>query len=272
MTIYPNISIVAVDLDETIVRSTDWTISERTLEALRQWRVVRGPVVIATGRPPRWTRRIPEELHSLPWICYNGAVAYEDGEEVYRNMIAPDVVHRLVDFLQKEANGYRLALEIDDVLYSNQPIERRNDVQVVADLRTVAEQQAAKILMQMEPYRLYKTALETMAQGAVFLVSERVGMVQIMAPNTSKGTALQALVRRWGCSMQNVVSFGDDVNDVEMIRDSALGVAMSNAVSEVHDVADRVTLSNNEEGVAIVLEEMLGVSTNKEGAADDSNP
>ena len=252
-----NITIVAVDLDDTIVRSIDWKISERTLAVFRRWRAERGPVVIATGRPPRWTRRIPEELHSWPWVCYNGAIAYEDGQEIYRNMIAPDVVKPIVQFLQENAQGVRFGLEIDDIHYSNQQVEGRKDVEVVDDLLAMAERPAAKILLPLEQFIQYQAQLEVMAKGAAFLVSEKVSMVQVQAPNASKGAALQNLVGRWGNTLQNVVAFGDDVNDIEMIRDSALGVAMSNAVSEVHAVADRVTLSNNEDGVAIVLEEML---------------
>jgi hydroxymethylpyrimidine pyrophosphatase-like HAD family hydrolase len=54
-----------------------------------------------------------------------------------------------------------------------------------------------------------------------------------------------------------VVAFGDDVNDVEMVAEAGLGVAMDNAVDAVKAVADRITLSNDEDGVAVVLEELI---------------
>ena len=72
---------VATDLDDTLIRN-DWKVSDRTVELLYRWRDERGPVVIATGRPPRMTRKIREELHEFPWICYNGAIAYEEGQEI----------------------------------------------------------------------------------------------------------------------------------------------------------------------------------------------
>ena len=55
----------------------------------------------------------------------------------------------------------------------------------------------------------------------------------------------------------HVISFGDDVNDVEMVAEAGLGVAMANAVPEVMAVADRITASNTEDGVAVVLEEFV---------------
>ena len=57
--------------------------------------------------------------------------------------------------------------------------------------------------------------------------------------------------------MDDVISFGDDVNDVEMVAEAGLGVAMANAVPEVIEVADRITASNTEDGVAVVLEEFF---------------
>ncbi|MDE0463623.1 MAG: HAD hydrolase family protein, partial [Caldilineaceae bacterium] len=66
------------------------------------------------------------------------------------------------------------------------------------------------------------------------------------------------LLERWGVGMEAVISFGDDVNDVEMVAEAGLGVAMSNAVPEVKAAADRMTVSNKEDGVAVVLEEFLG--------------
>ena len=247
--------LAAVDLDETIVRS-DHTVSSRTIELFHQWRETRGPVVIATGRPPRWTRRIPDELHAFPWICYNGAVAYEDGREIYRHDIALETVRDLVELFQAEAPGGRLGLEIDDILYINQDLGRP-DAEVVDDLLGVADRPAAKILVALEDFQRISREHARRFQEVQPLVSEKVSLVQIMAQGASKGTALSTLVARWQLTMQNVVAFGDDVNDVEMVRDSGWGVAMSNAVPEVKAVANCVTGSNDEDGVAAVLEELL---------------
>lgn len=247
--------LVAVDLDETIVRS-DRTISPYTIDLFHEWRAERGPVVIATGRPPRWTRNIPDELHEFPWICYNGAIAFEAGAEIYRHDIELDTVRELLELFSKEAPGGRLGLEVNDILYMNQDLGR-TDVEVVADLLSVADRPAAKILVALEDYLRLSTTHAERFQKLQPLVSEKVAFVQIMALGASKGMALSKLVHRWRLDMHNVVAFGDDVNDVEMVRDSGFGVAMSNAVPEVKAVADHITVSHDEDGVAVVLEELL---------------
>lgn len=250
-------NIVATDLDDTLIRHEDWKVSHRGRTALHKWADTRGPVIIATGRPPRWTRKIHESLHSLPWICYNGAVAYENGELIYENLISVEVMREVVKLFAADAPDARVGLEIDDKLYINQPIDRPDSFHV-PDLLSVADRPAAKLLLSTPDYHALSDQLEQFADEAKSLVSDRVSLVQMMATSVSKGDTLKMLMQKWGRSMDEIVSFGDDVNDVEMLRDSGLGVAVENAVPEVLAVADRVTASNNDDGVAIVLEELMG--------------
>jgi 5-amino-6-(5-phospho-D-ribitylamino)uracil phosphatase len=249
------ISVAAVDLDDTIVRS-DGTISDRTLEALWRWEESGRHVVIATGRPPRSTRKIPAKLHHLPWICYNGAVIHHGEEILYEDMIAGEHARQIVQSILAVAPDCRLGLEIADVLYVNQPLDRP-DVRHVADLLSVATQPAAKVLLSLEQYNAVQPLLAALPETTKVLLSEKYNLAQIMPYTSSKERALIHLVEGWGLTMQHVVAFGDDTNDVEMIAAAGIGVAMDNAVPEVKAVADRVTASNDEDGVALVLEELM---------------
>ena len=65
------------------------------------------------------------------------------------------------------------------------------------------------------------------------------------------------LAEKLGISLQDIVSFGDDLNDREMLQISGMGVAVSNAVKEVKEIADDVTLSNDEDGVADWIEKNI---------------
>lgn len=250
------LSVVAVDLDDTIVRS-DWTVSARTLRVLDEWHRRRGPVIIATGRPPRWTRRIPDALHVHPWICYNGAVAHnEAGEIIYRSLVPSDAARTIINQFQDRDPTCWLGLEIEDTLYINQADERP-DATVVDDLLRFVDQPISKVLFQAEKAEELPEYLALLPEDVRALVSTKVALVQVMGRTTSKGAALAEMVKRWDLSLENVVSFGDDVNDVEMIEHCGLGVAMSNAVDEVKAVADMATASNDEDGVALVLEQLL---------------
>jgi Cof subfamily protein (haloacid dehalogenase superfamily) len=249
------ISVVAVDLDDTIVRS-DGTISDRTLDALHAWENAGKRVVIATGRPPRMTRKIPDKLHHLPWICYNGAVIHQGEEVLYEDLISSEDTYRIVESILRANPDVRVGLEIGDILYINQPLDRIG-AKHIADLLEVANQPAAKVILTLEHYQAVEPLLEVLPQSARVLLSEKYNLAQIMPVATSKERALRHLMAHWDLSMENVVAFGDDTNDVEMVAEAGIGVAMDNAVPEVKAVADRITASNDEDGVALVLEELL---------------
>ncbi|MFZ1752612.1 MAG: Cof-type HAD-IIB family hydrolase [Caldilineaceae bacterium] len=249
------ISVIAVDLDETLLRN-DGSVSPRSLAALADWENAGHRAVIATGRPPRSARRIPEPLLHLPCVCYNGAAIYQNGTQSYAQTIAAPDARWIVERLLAAGLSGWIGIEIDDVLYINQRSERWGHV-YTPDLLTVAEQPAAKILLSMRDYLAAESTMKALPDSSKVLLSEKYDLAQIMPIQSSKATALHHLMSEWGISMDHVAAFGDDVNDVEMVAEAGLGVAMDNAVDEVKAVADRITASNDRDGVALVVEELL---------------
>jgi hydroxymethylpyrimidine pyrophosphatase-like HAD family hydrolase len=81
--------------------------------------------------------------------------------------------------------------------------------------------------------------------------------------------ALQVVLEGMGYGLENAMAFGDDVNDVGMVARSGIGVAVANAVPEVHAVADRITRSNDEDGVAMVIEELLAARARRVAPAGE---
>jgi Cof subfamily protein (haloacid dehalogenase superfamily) len=81
--------------------------------------------------------------------------------------------------------------------------------------------------------------------------------IEFMPPGTNKGAALQFLAHKLGIDMKNVMALGDNLNDMEMIRDAGYGVAMDNALDRVKEKADWVTASADEDGVALAIERIL---------------
>ena len=251
------ISVVAVDLDETLLRS-DRSVSPRTLDALAAWETAGNRLVIATGRPPRSARRIPDPLRHLPCICYNGAAIYLNDRPHYTRTIPARDAWQIVDFLLTTLPEGRVGIEIDDVLYVNRPTDRPG-CQYTPDLLGMAARPAAKILMSMTEYLAADPSADGLPDSAQVLLSEKYDLAQIMPSQSSKATALRHLTDEWGVSMRHVAAFGDDVNDVDMVQAAGLGVAMANAVVEVKAVADRITASNDADGVAVVVEELLEI-------------
>ncbi|MEX1020160.1 MAG: HAD family hydrolase [Litorilinea sp.] len=252
----PTPQIAAIDMDDTLLR-TDKSISPATLDALLAWLDAGRRLVIATGRPPRRiVDSLPPALQHVPWVAYNGAIAGENGAVVLEDYLAVAHTHTVLDLLFETIPGLVLGLEIDDVIYFNQPLE--NIVgEVVEDLKTIATRPAAKILFRLDDFAPMRAVEPRLPAGTRIILSEKYHLVQIMSASADKATALAHLATRWGLDMSHMVAFGDDTNDVGMVAEAGLGVAVENAVAEVLAVADYVTHSNNDDGVAAVLQTLL---------------
>ncbi len=85
----------------------------------------------------------------------------------------------------------------------------------------------------------------------------KLSLIEAFAPPVNKWYGIEKLCRKWGLDRTRTVAVGDDVNDLEMIRQAALGVAMGNAKPEVKAAARKVTATNEECGVAVLIEELL---------------
>ena len=85
---------------------------------------------------------------------------------------------------------------------------------------------------------------------------EEYWMLQFIPNGASKGKAVMELAKQLGMDKSQVMSFGDSYNDIEMITESGIGIAMGNACESLKEVADYITLSNDEDGVAVILEKM----------------
>jgi len=253
------LTVAAIDLDDTLLRS-DGSISARTLDALRAWRAKGHRIVIATGRPRRTIDTVlPLELSDAPVISYNGAEIYAKGQKLYDNLIPAAAARTIVERCLALAPDAEIGVEIDNVLYLNRP-SKRPRLYEVADLLELTHQPCAKVLVFADELAVLDPLLAELPAGARALHSGRYRFLQILGETVDKAEALRFLVTDWGLTMANVVAFGDDTNDVDMVRMSGLGVAMSNAVEEVLAVAQRVTTTNDEDGVALVLEELLNSS------------
>lgn len=81
--------------------------------------------------------------------------------------------------------------------------------------------------------------------------------IEYLPDNTNKGTALAYLCKYLGCDIKETVAFGDQENDIEMLTLSGLGIAMENAQNHVKETADRITLTNDDSGVGVALNELF---------------
>jgi Cof subfamily protein (haloacid dehalogenase superfamily) len=261
-------AVVATDLDGTIVRS-DGTISARTKAALAVASDAGALLVIATGRPPRWLPGIADATghHGLA-ICGNGAVVYDlETEQVVESRpIAAQDIPRLIAQLRAAVPGISFALERVDGQFAHEvdyhPRWEPEAETLVGELDgAVLTGPVSKLLARREGMGSDElTALARAAvDGSVASVTHSSidGLLEISATGVTKATTLADLLSARGLGAADVVAFGDMPNDLEMLVWAGHGVAVANAHPDVLAVADEVTTSNDDDGVALVLERLF---------------
>jgi Cof subfamily protein (haloacid dehalogenase superfamily) len=254
--------LVATDIDGTLIH-TDGTLSARTLSVLAALPV---PAVLVTGRPVRWLRQLYDQMpEPLPAICANGAVVYDpDTDEILR--AEPLSVELLLDVtkrLREAVPDIALAVEVEDgrsFRYEEAwPVRWEGEhrlVRVLATPEELTSVPAVKLLVRSathQPDEFYALVSETLGDLATATHSSSSALVEISAAGVTKAAGLAWLCAREGIAAEHVLAFGDMPNDVPMLSWAGHSVAMANAHPAVREVADEVTLTNDEDGVAVYL-------------------
>jgi Cof subfamily protein (haloacid dehalogenase superfamily) len=255
--------VVATDLDGTIVRS-DGEISARTRDALTVAEQAGALVVLVTGRPPRWLDGVADATghHGLA-ICANGAIVYDLHTEriVETHPLSVEIARELVAQLRGAIPGLGFAVETADDGFAHEAAYRPKwsvDTDPVASADELLTQPLVKLLArhpELDSDALLAAAREAVGVEAANLThSSRDGLLEISAAGVSKATTLAALCEEHGMSAAQTIAFGDMPNDIPMLSWAGRAVAVANAHPEVLEIVDEVTASNDDDGVAVVLE------------------
>jgi hypothetical protein len=261
-------AVVATDLDGTVVRS-DGTISERTREALAIARRAGALVIVVTGRPPRWLGGIAEAVGEAGLaICANGALVYDlsAGAVVDASPIPDEVARAAMPALRAAIPDLHFAVECVDGQFVHEPgyVPRWTpETGTIADeIMTSIATPVAKILGRREGLgsdELLAMAESAIGEGVVSLTHSSIdGLLEINAFGVTKASTLERLLSGRGLAASDVVAFGDMPNDLELLQWAGHGVAVANAHPDVLAVVDEVTASNDDDGVAEVLERLFG--------------
>ena len=266
--------LILTDLDGTLLRD-DKSLSPANRTSLVRAAAQGAEVVVATGR---FFGGIPRELLELPFLRYfilmNGAKVYDRREDrvLYRSEIPLAQAERVMDLLEpldctvdcyQNDVGWMERRYFDRLdYYVTDPVSRamvRSHRRPVDDLRaqvraggnTVQKMQAYFPHLELRPRVM--ALLRREVPGVVQSVSLPTNL-ELNAAGATKGAALAALCRALGLDPLDTAAFGDGTNDVSMLAAAGVGVAMANGAPETRQAADLVTASNQEDGVALVLD------------------
>nr|WP_041484314.1 Cof-type HAD-IIB family hydrolase [Desulfitobacterium metallireducens] len=255
-----------MDMDDTLLRE-DWTISERTVQAIRQAQGKGVYVTIATGRMPASVRPYAQQLElDVPVITYNGAMVQEALSEkvLYRKVIPIETAQNIINWLLLKEVHFQVYLKdqvfVEEMNEWSRSYERATRVPIIEtnlqERLALEKEGVEKILLFGEPEILkgWDDKFNLQYEGKIRTTKSKPNFLELIHSEVSKGVALSSLAKRLGVKQEEVLAVGDSLNDLEMIQYAGMGVAMGNARQEVKEVANVVTSTNQEDGVAKAIE------------------
>ena len=266
-----NYKLICTDIDGTLLNK-DRELSEKTIKQVQ--RIAPLPFVLISSRMPKAMHHLQEQFKntSTPLIAYNGGLVLDNDIVLHSTFINNDVLEVIIN--QCLETEIHLSLYYADEWYvpsmdywANREANNTKVAPIVKSNKAVLskwkdEGKGAHKIMCMgdeaEIDVLYK-ALEKEYSNEIMLYRSKPTYIEISHKSISKKTAIEVLLKKCypTLSMNNVVAFGDNYNDIEMLKSVGLGVAVSNANDEVLAIADKITDTNKNDGVAKIIEELF---------------
>jgi Cof subfamily protein (haloacid dehalogenase superfamily) len=276
-----NYQVIALDLDGTLL--TPEKILPESLTALENARKSGATVVIVTGRHFVAIHPFYQSLAlDTPAICCNGALLYDYNVKrvIASDPLQPEQAIQLVDLL--DSYNVHSLMYADDAMYYQVPtghiIRTENWAKSLPESQRPTFEQVPSLREASQNVdAIWKFALTDSDTDKLHsfgqIVERELGLacewswhdqVDIAQAGNSKGKRLAQWVESQGLSMSQVIAFGDNFNDLSMLKNAGLGVAMGNAVDEVKACADLVISNNAEAGIADVVNQYFGLAPAQE--------
>ena len=279
------IKAIVLDIDGTLY-SSEKKVTPKTKDILIKAQQQGIKVILASGRPTTGMIEVGKELqldvYEGYYVSFNGSkvVDAKTREELFDYPMdledAKHVLHHLKQFDRARAminhgeymyvhDVYDNYIDINGTSMNIYQYEARGGnfkLCEVDDLETFVDFSVNKILTTGDPAYLethYKAMSEPFKDTLSCMFTAPI-YFEYTAKNIDKAAALDALFTSIGINKEEVISFGDGQNDTSIIKYAGIGVAMGNAVAELKEVADEITLSNEEDGIAVALEQHLTLS------------
>ena len=258
-------SIVFLDIDGTLLNSRN-QVMPCTGSHLKQLNGRGVPLVLCSARPPEGVNLVARQVGLQgPVACYNGGLVFDENHTILRD-VGIDI-QLAMDFRRFVSNQFP-ELAVSAYLYNvwltedpgHPAIVREAEISGCLPLEGSLEQAAAvathihKLLCMGDAMRIraLQNEIQTRFPQLMALRSKST-YLEILPPESTKGSAAQVLLEHYGLRPEQAVAFGDSDVDVDMLQYCGFGVAMGNSPKQVKEAADYVTASNDEEGVYIAL-------------------
>ena len=258
-------SIVFLDIDGTLLDSKH-RIMPCTHDHLKYLQEKGIPLVLCSARPPEGVNLVAGQADLQgPKACYNGGLVFDGNSAILRDVgIDIRLAMDFKRFVSERFPELVVSAYLYDVWLADDPrhplIRQEAEISGCTPLKGSLEKAAStashihKLLCMGDAMRIRALQKETQERfPQLMALRSKATYLEILSPESTKGSAVQVLLDHYGLRPEQAVAFGDSDVDVDMLQCCGFGVAMGNAPRQVKEAADYVTASNDEEGVYIAL-------------------
>ncbi|KGA97377.1 haloacid dehalogenase [Alkalihalobacillus alcalophilus ATCC 27647 = CGMCC 1.3604] len=267
-----NQHLIALDLDGTLLKD-DKTISEKTLTIIEKAKAAGHKVVISTGRPYRASLQYYQQMKlNTAIVNFNGAFVHHPFDRSFQTSHSPldlktaqtvietceafKVSNIMVEVIDDFYLRHFDQLLVDTFVAGESPVE-------YGDLLKILNDDPTCILI--HPHEHHITELKGLLKDAhAEVIDQRSwgapwNVLELVKTGINKAVGLKKVADFYQIPKERIIAFGDEDNDFEMIEYAGQGVAMKNAIPELKSLANEITLTNEEDGIAVYLEEALNL-------------
>lgn len=263
--------LIALDMDGTLL-TTEKKISENTKKALKEAEAKGVKVVLASGRPLSGITRYLEELDLFKGddyvLSFNGGIVINSKtEEVITSSLLKGSDLKVIYNISKELDINIHAFSVKEGLITpkmSQYTQHECDINgieaTIKDFNEVEDEEDIVKVMMIDPQEKLDKAIEKLPKDlydkySVFKSAPF--FLEFTNKEVDKGKGLKKLGDYLGIKKEEIIACGDAGNDLSMVKYAGLGVAMANATDDVKKAADYITLSNDEDGIAHVVNKFI---------------
>lgn len=255
------IQYIASDLDGTLISYDTEKPDSETFDLILKLKEKGIHFIAASGRQYQSMRRMFEPIKDdISYICENGSLCIHNNETISRGLIDRELGLRIIDagreygnchlLLSCESRHYTDSRDLTFINHMRNVIH--NDIEVVEDLHKVEEPFLKLAIADFNGTENLAPFLQNRFSSEIRTVTAGKIWVDFLAPDADKGTALETLLAHLGIPAENGIAFGDQYNDIEMLKFAGTSYAMVSAAPGVSDYADHIT-----DSVKNVMKELL---------------
>lgn len=263
--------LLVLDLDGTLTNAKK-EITPRNRETLIRAQEQGVRLVLASGRPTYGIAPLADELRMNEFggyiLAYNGGeiIDWSTQEKLYQKVLPNEVIPQLYECATRHQvtiltydQQYIVTEHPDDPYLIKEAFLNKMAIRPSKDFLADIQLPVPKCLIVADPQKLVpiESELSVKLQGEISVYRSEPYFLELVPQGIDKAQSLAVLLDKIGMSREEMIAVGDGYNDLSMIKFAGMGVAMANAQEPVKKAANYITLSNEEDGVAAVVEKFF---------------